>query len=250
MNHAALTTTGSRQEIDLVDLPYPCVGTPGEPSIEPVATAAASLAILFRTQVAETFAPPRMVFAQGDEAEHVFYVIDGWLRICRLRQDGSRAIVGFVCGGDVLGISFRGAYLFTAEAVTSVKLKRHPYRRFHALVDQSPDLRPQLLTKICDEMAAAQDQLVLLGATRAEERLAGFLLSIASRTGADKRTPVEVELPFGRVDIADHLGITVETVCRAFSKLKRDGLISMRGPHKIFLRHVHGLRETAGVDDE
>jgi CRP/FNR family transcriptional regulator, anaerobic regulatory protein len=250
MNNVAVIQC-SRDFEPVVDRPNQRVERAGKMSARPaVLPATASLAALFYSQPAETFAPPRMIFAEGDPAEHVFYVMEGWLRVYRIKQDGRRAIVGFVYGGDVLGVSFRGAYLFTAEAVTCVKLKRYSCRRFHALVDESPELRPQLLAKVCDEMAAAQDQMVLLGATRADERLAAFLLRIANRTGGDHRTPIEIDLPFGRVDIADYLGLTIETVCREFSKLKRNGLISMRGPHRILLRRMQSLRQIAGMDDD
>ena len=97
-------------------------------------------------------------------------------------------------------------------------------------------------------MTAAQDQIMRLGRTAADERVATFLLHIARRTGADAVTPVEIDVPFGRLDIADYLGLTVETVSRELSKLKRDGLISMRGPHKIILRRLGRLRDVARMD--
>jgi Crp-like helix-turn-helix domain len=74
------------------------------------------------------------------------------------------------------------------------------------------------------------------------------LLNIARRTGAEMVASVEIDVPFGRLDIADYLGLTVETVSREISKLKRDGLISTTGPHKIILRHLSGLRDIAGID--
>ena len=92
--------------------------------------------------------------------------------------------------------------------------------------------KQQLLAEIRSELMAAQDHIIRLGHTSADERVATFLLNIAQRTGSDT-PPVEIEVPFGRLDIADYLGLTVETVSREISKLKRDGLISMRGPHKI-----------------
>ena len=141
-------------------------------------------------------------------------------------------------------------YPFTAEAVTPVRLRRLPRRRFDELVDGSRDLRSLLLTEISSEMAAAQDQIIRLGRTAADERVATFLLDIARRTGADVVTPVEIDVPFGRLDIADYLGLTVETISREISKLKRDGLISTMGPHKIILRRLRGLRAIARMDGD
>jgi CRP/FNR family transcriptional regulator, anaerobic regulatory protein len=206
-----------------------------------------TLQALFLSQVAETVAPPRAIFWEGDAAGHVFQVLEGCLRIYRIGQDGRRTILGFSYPGDLLGVSSFDVYTFTAEAVTPVRLRR---RRFNELVDDSQDLRSERLTAICSEMTAAQDQITRLGRTAADERVAAFLLDVARRTDADAVTPVEIDVPFGRVDIADYLGLTVETVSREISKLKRDGLISLRGPHKIILRRLGRLRERAGMDAE
>ena len=234
----------------------PTISRPGLPataSLQPFAASGSLTAIptlkgLFLRQVAERFMPPRAIFWEGDAAEDVFYVLEGCLRVHRIVQDGRRAILGFVYAGDLLGVSFRNIYPFTAEVVSPVRLKRLARHRFHEFVDDSPDLRSQLLAEISNEMTVAQDQIMRLGRTAADERVATFLLQIARQTGADAVTPVEIDVPFGRLDIADYLGLTVETVSRELSKLKRDGLISMRSPHRIVLRRLLSLREIAGMD--
>ena len=134
--------------------------------------------------------------------------------------------------------------------MTPVRLRRLARHGFHELIDASGDLRSQLLTEISSEMTAAQDQITRLGRTAADERVATFLLDTARRTGADAVTPVEIDLPLGRLDIADYLGLTVETVSRRVSKLNRDGLISMMGPHRIILRRLRGLRAIARMDGD
>jgi CRP/FNR family transcriptional regulator len=101
-----------------------------------------------------------------------------------------------------------------------------------------------------EEMSAAHHHLVVLGQLRAEERVVSFLLSAARRTGADKRHPVAVELPMSRLDVADYLGLTIETVCRTISKLKRDGLIALEGRHTVVLRRLGRLRELAGLTED
>jgi CRP/FNR family transcriptional regulator, anaerobic regulatory protein len=242
------------------DRPYrdhqPTISRPDLPataSLQPLAASGSLAAIstikgLFLRQVAERFMPPRAIFWEGDAAEDVFYVLEGCLRVYRIVQDGRRAILGFLYAGDLLGVSFRSIYPFTAEVVTPVRLRRLARHRFHELVDDSRDLRSQLLAEISNEMTVAQDQIIRLGRTAADERVATFLLQIACQTGADAVTPVEIDVPFGRLDIADYLGLTVETVSRELSKLKRDGLISMRSPHRIVLRRLHSLRDIAGMD--
>jgi CRP/FNR family transcriptional regulator, anaerobic regulatory protein len=129
-------------------------------------------------------------------------MVEGCLRLYRIMHDGRRAILGFSYAGELLGVSFRNIYPFSAEAVTPVWLKRLARHRFHELVDGSGDLRAQLLTEISSEMTAAQDQIMRLGRTAADERVATFLLHIARRTGAGAVTSVEIDVPFGRLDIA------------------------------------------------
>jgi CRP/FNR family transcriptional regulator len=207
-----------------------------------------SLETLFAGQVAENIAPGSAVFWEGDAAGHVFLIIAGCLRVYRTLPDGRRAILGLFYPGDLLGVSVRERYLVTAEAVSPVKLRRFPRRRFHQLVDETPHLRPMLLEKICDEMTAAQDQMILLGRKTAQERVVSFLLMVARRSGADARVPVEIELPIGRLDMADYLGLTIETVSREISKLRRAELIALNGPHKVVLRRMRSLEDLAELD--
>ena len=234
-------------EIAPPDLPVtrirPASG-PGNLADEP------TLRALFCSQISETFAPPRAIFWEGDPAGHVFHVLEGCFRVSRVLQDGRRAILGFGYAGDLLGASFRKCCPFTAEAVTPVRLRRLPRRRFDELVDGNRDLRSLLLAEISSQMVAAQDHIILLGRTAADERVATFLLNIARRTRAGIVAPVEIDVPFGRLDIADYLGLTVETISREISKLKRDGLISTMGPHKIILRRLRALRDVARMDVE
>jgi CRP/FNR family transcriptional regulator, anaerobic regulatory protein len=184
-----------------------------------------SLAGIFDGRHLETVEAGEAVFWQADQATNVFQVVEGCLRLYRVLTDGRRAITGFAFAGGVLGISLHDRHDYTAEAVTAVKLRRMGRGAFHAAVDGSAELRPQLLALIFDEMSTAQDQMVTLGCKNADERVASFLVTTARRTGADLDFPVEVELPMSRLDIAHFLGLTIETVSRTFSKLKRDGLI-------------------------
>jgi CRP/FNR family transcriptional regulator len=215
-----------------------------------LARAVATLEDLFLSQPAELFDAGQAIFWEGDPAADVFHIVEGCLRLCRNLPDGRRAVIGFAFGGEVLGVSFPGSYSYSAEAVTPVRLRRLTRRRFLAAVDGSADLRPKLLARMYEEMNAAQQHMIVLGQLGAEERVVSFLLSAARRTGADRKRPVAVDLPMSRLDIADYLGLTIETVCRAISKLKRAGLIAMEGRHTIVLRRMAELQEQAGGLDE
>jgi CRP/FNR family transcriptional regulator len=189
--------------------------------------------------------PGEAVFWESDTATHVFQVMGGCLRLYRILPDGRRAITGFAFCGELLGTSLEGSYLHTAEAVTPVRLRRLPGSRFHALVDACEHLRPQLFARMCAEMRAAQQHIVALGRLGAEERVVRFLLSTAWATGADRTRPITIKLPMSRLDIADYLGLTIETVCRTLTKLKHDRFIALDGRHTILLRRMADLRELA-----
>ena len=205
---------------------------------------------LFAPHAADMLEPGEALFWEGDRAGHVFHVLEGCLRLYRVLPDGRRAVMGFVFAGEFLGLSLPGSYIYTAEAVTTVRVRRLSRSRFLAAVDETPELRPQLLARMCEEMSAAHQHLVVLGQLRAEERVISFLLSAARRTGADRRRPVAVELPMSRLDIADYLGLTIETVCRTISKLKRGGLIALEGRHILVLKRLDRLKELAGLTDD
>jgi CRP/FNR family transcriptional regulator len=197
---------------------------------------------LFRSQPTETFAAGQALFWEGDDAVHIFDVLEGVLRVYRIMSDGRRAIIGFIHPGDVLGVSFQDRYLFTAETVTEVKVRRFARGRFLAMINESPALRPQLFAILCDEMSAAQDQMLLLGRKTAEERVVSFLLAIHRK----RATGAWIELPMSRQDMADYLGLTIETVSRMMTSLTRRGLIAAGARHTVVLRKLTILREIAG----
>jgi CRP/FNR family transcriptional regulator len=154
--------------------------------------------------------------------------------------------MGFVYPGDIPGASFQYRYLFTAEAVTGVKVRRISRLRFFSLVNESPDLRRQLFALFCDEMSAAQDQMLLLGHKTAEERVVSFLLAVHRKCAAGN----EIELPMSRLDMADYLGLKIETVSRMMTSLVRRGLIQATGRHRIALSKLSVLRDIVGRDED
>ncbi len=200
---------------------------------------------LFGRQAVESFSAGEALFWEGDQAGQIFYVLEGMLRVYKILPDGRRAIMGFVYPGDVLGVSFQDLYLFSAEAVTAVKVRRFSRVRFFSLVNDSPDLRPQLFALLCDEMSAAQDQMLLLGRKSAEERVVSLLLAVHRHCA----TGDEIELPMTRLDMADYLGLTIETVSRMMTSLARRGFIHATGRHKIALSKLSALRDIAGRDE-
>ncbi|WP_414473894.1 helix-turn-helix domain-containing protein [Microvirga sp. M2] len=208
-----------------------------------------TLESLFANQPTDKFATGEAVFWEGDAASQVFQVAEGCLRLCSILPDGRRAIIGFVFAGEMLGLSCHGTYRYTAEVVAPARLRRLSRARLRAMEEGTEQLQSLLMARVFEEMTAAQQHIIVLGQLGAEERVAHFLISAARRTGADQKKPVTIELPMPRLDIADYLGLTIETVCRVLSKFKRDGLVAPRGRHALVLRQLSNLQDRAGEID-
>jgi len=206
----------------------------------------ATLAHVFHRQAVERFEAGATVFWQGDPANQVFEVVEGVLRIAKIMGDGRRVITGFVHPGDLVGISVRDRYLYSAEAVVPVRLRRMPRRRFEEAVERSPELRPELFARLCDEMAAAQEQMVLLARKSAEERVASFLIRLSEREHGRLEAGEVVDLPMNRIDMADYLGLTIETVSRTMTKLSSRRVIANAGRHGIVVLDPERLMALAG----
>lgn len=171
--------------------------------------------------------PARAVlFNQETPVRHVFTVVRGVVRLYKLLPDGRRQIVGFALPGDFLGLALADGYGFCADAVTPVTVCRFARDHFAEYADQNPQMLRRLHDMATHELALAQQQMVLLGRRDAEEKIASFLLGLQKRWARiSGRTSVTIDLPMGRQDIADFLGLTIETVSRTLNRMARDKLI-------------------------
>ena len=171
-----------------------------------------------------TVAAKQPLFHEGDTADVVFNLIKGSAKLYKLLPDGRRQVTGFLFPGDFLGVTVDDEHAFSAETLETSEMCRFPRHRFEAFTDARPAMKRELYRMAMHELAAAQQQMVLLGRKNAYERLASFLLLLLERTGdaADK-----VALPMNRTDIADYLGLTKETVSRAFTAFKTGGMIRL-----------------------
>ena len=187
--------------------------------------------------------PQQIVFQEGDAVEHVFNVTSGVVKLYKLLLDGRRQITGFLLPGDFLGLASRTGYSYSAEAVTGVSLCRFPRYRLEETFDRFPHLQRRLFDIANDELVAAQDQMLLLGRKTALEKIFSFLLCLSEREQRRGAEPGPVELPMTRGDIADYLGLTIETVSRTLSQLKNDSLITQKSLTEIELTNLGALQE-------
>ena len=186
------------------------------------------------------------IFHEGDPVRRVFMLASGSLKIYTLLADGRRQITGFMFPGDFLGISIDDEYAFTAEALEKSELWWFTRDAFDRFVEDNPKLERELYRLAANELAAAHSQMVLLGRKSAAERLASFFLSHLKRqelvTGAEQ---AEFDLPMSRLDIADYLGLTKETVSRMLAQLRNRRLIRLESQDRIEVLDRAGLEEMA-----
>ncbi|MBL8583620.1 MAG: helix-turn-helix domain-containing protein [Rhizobiaceae bacterium] len=172
------------------------------------------------------------IYAQGEAARKLYQVAFGCVRIYRMLADGRRQIAAFHLAGDVFGFEADGTHHFFAEAVDATGI--HAWRHAANAPESQDVLQLALLG-----LVRAQEHMLVLGRQNAAERVAAFLVDMAERQG-DTRS---VDLPMSRTDIADYLGLTIETVSRVFSRLKQDGIIRLPSLRSVEMVKWSALRD-------
>ncbi|WP_257168551.1 helix-turn-helix domain-containing protein [Bradyrhizobium sp. SRS-191] len=172
-----------------------------------------------------SFGSCETVFAQEDTSSCFYNLLDGVMRLYKLLPDGRRQIVGFVLPGDFVGMTTEERHGFSADAIGPVTVCQFAKLPFGRFAEDKPNLLRRMNQLAVQELNQARDHMVLLGRRSAEEKVATFLVGWRDRL-VELRGPSNiVPLPMSRQDIADYLGLTIETVSRTFTKLERDGVI-------------------------
>jgi CRP/FNR family transcriptional regulator, nitrogen fixation regulation protein len=171
------------------------------------------------------------IYAEGDGSDCWYKVVSGTVRVCKMLADGRRHIAEFCFSGDCFGVDSTNERTYSAEAVDEAIVMRYPRKSTDRLIDQNPALARLLRDAILHDLANAHGRTLLLGRMTAPERVAAFLLEMC-----DRRDRARIlDLPMSRSDIADYLGLTIETVCRVLSSFKHEGVIAIANPHRIEL---------------
>ncbi len=165
------------------------------------------------------------LYGQDEPAVSVYNVTSGALRLYRILPDGRRQVTGFAFPGDFLGLSLLDRFAVSADALGQVTACRFERLAFMDLLLGQPRLMMHLHEAMGHELSRAKDMMMLLGRRTADEKIAAFLMGLQARYARIGLSSVTLELPMGRLDIADHLGLTIETVSRTLSRLDRDGCI-------------------------
>ncbi len=182
-------------------------------------------------------AKDQAIFAEGDRAAFVYKVLSGVVRTSKLLSDGRRQIDAFHLAGDIFGIEAGDEYRFCAEAVGDCVVIAYRRNNLGALTGTDAQFAQELTMGMMRSLIRAQNHMLLLGRKSALEKIATFLLDLAGRT-ADGDA---VDLPMSRGDIADHLGLTIETVSRSFTQLERQGVIGLPSARRVILSNKDAL---------
>ncbi len=181
------------------------------------------------------------IFGENEPAEYLYKVVSGSVRTYKILTDGRRQIGGFYLAGDIFGLQFADEHTFSAEAITDTKVLVVKRSTLAALAGRDAAVARELFTLAGRELKRVQERILLL-VKSAQERVAGFLIEMAERAAAGNI----VELPMSRQDIADYLGLTIETVSRTLTGLESTAAIEVPSSRRIVLRNRSALNRLNG----
>jgi CRP-like cAMP-binding protein len=188
--------------------------------------------------LAMSFARNAEIYAEGESSGYVYKLVCGVVRVSKLLPDGRRQISAFHLPGEMFGLEADASNLASAEAVTPVKVIAYRWDGVPGASRHSPCVMCELLNLAVIGLRHAQDHLLLLGRKNALERVAAFLLEMDARAGSNHI----LDLAMPRHDIADYLGLTLETVSRMFAELKQMGAVKLETARRVHLIDLAKLR--------
>lgn len=181
----------------------------------------------------------------GDEAVICGNLLTGVLKLVAATADGREQTVGLLYPADFFGQPYAGDVDFTLTALTEAELCVFPRAAFERVLENHQRLERLLLQRTFESLNEARGRMLVLARRSAGEKLAGFLLDMAARAGASRDGPVTFELPLTRGQIADVLGMTIETVSRQLTRMKQSGLIGLPGGRAITISNREALAARA-----
>ncbi|WP_246504786.1 helix-turn-helix domain-containing protein [Microvirga antarctica] len=203
---------------------------------------------LERIMTARSLQANEILVEEGDPRQKVFSLASGMLRLYSDLPDGRRQIAGFLLPGDYLGLADDDTYSQTAEAVIPSTLCAFPIRDMDALMEEFPRLKDRLHVMTRTALKQARNSQMVLGRLAPVEKVASFLLMLSARLEEHGQSTDPLPLVMTRTDIADYLGLTIETVSRSFTKLRMQGLIRLPDSHLVEIVNRRALIAVAGLD--
>ncbi len=188
------------------------------------------------------------LFCEGDEAGFVYEVLEGILCNYRLLTDGRRQIISFSYPGDLIGLGSGATHHYSCDAISGAKVHSMSKGSLLAAAQIQPELGRKLFQAAASELTDMHDFFVLLVRKSAIEKVASFLLCLAHQYQEEDERMVAFDLPMARVDIADFLGLTIETVSRNLTRLKVLDVIDLPQKSHVVIRDMLRLKELSDED--
>lgn len=189
--------------------------------------------------------PRQHLFLQGDAQSHVYLVRSGAMCLYKLLRNGRRQIIGFKFPGEFIALGYDTKYRYCAQAIAETELRSFQTPAFHAAAVKDPQFLLKLYESVAGDLSRAYDQALSVGQRDAEANVATFLLNVETRAQTDDNGTLS--LPMSRADIADYLGLSLETVSRIFTGFKRRGLIDLAGRRGVRLIDRGTLRAVSNA---
>ncbi len=209
---------------------------------------AEQLVSLSRQTIRRIVEPGTELVADSTNITNFSNVLSGVVKLTKTLADGRQQIVALQFAPDFLGRPFKRESSLNAEAATKVMVCSFPKTMIDGLIKQSPELEHRILQQTLNELDEAREWMLTLGRKNAAEKVASFLYLVASHIDPENITsegPATFDLPLTRTDIADFLGLTIETVSRQFTRLRKDGVIEIENNRKIRVSEMERLRHCA-----
>ena len=197
-----------------------------------------------------TFEAGQPIIWRGDALVTFSSVVTGIASLSRTMEDGRSQVVGLLLPSDFIGRPGRAHVEFDVTAVTDVTLCQFQSKPFETLVEEVPHISQRMMEMALDELNAAREWMVLLGRKTAREKIATFLEMVMRRSAVPGRQIKQYQLPLTREEIANFLGLTLETVSRQLSAMKKDGLIEFEGRRTFVIKDFQALHRASGDDLE
>ena len=183
------------------------------------------------------------IFIENDPSQYLYNITEGNVKIYQLLDDGRIQIIGFLYPGDFFGTYRNNKYNYCAQSIGELKVCVFEQKILDRYLDENPVLSKELLNKTSFELTLAQDRITVLGKLKAVERISKFLLNISEQRERIGWQNNPISLPMTRQDIADYLGLTIETVSREFSNLKSSNIIKIISSKQIYLADLESLKK-------
>ena len=206
------------------------------------------LALLEKIKTYKTFEAGQPIIWRGDELVNFASVVIGIASLSRTMEDGRTQVVGLLLPSDFIGRPGRKVVDFDVTAVTDVTLCQFQRKPFEELVEEIPHISQRMMEMALDELNAAREWMVLLGRKTAREKIATFLEMIVRRSTIPSHAVKQYTLPLTREEIANFLGLTLETISRQLSSMKKDGIVEFEGRRNFVIKDFAALQAASGDD--